>query len=342
MPYLSTYLRTLLPTLTFRKIKNAGLNYASYYYTLYTREPHVWGYPLSIGIEPTTACNLRCPHCVSGQRAFTRPTGRLQLQNYQRLLDEISPELLYLILYFQGEPYLNPHFLEMVAYAYEKKVFTLTSTNAHFLDESSARLTVESGLSHLVISMDGTNQDSYEVYRKEGSYQKVVDGIQNLIAWKRKLKSRTPIVDLQFIVFKHNEGEISTVRELGKKWGVDRIKIKSAQVYGYENDSEWIPDNETHRRYTATADGFTIKNDLPNRCKKMWQGAEITWDGQVVPCCFDKNAEHLFGNAFESGFKEVWNHSQAYRDFRKKLFLDRKSIEICKNCTEGTQGWNAF
>ena len=342
--YLLKYAQALAPTLSFRKLYNAGRIASSYQYAKRSSEPFVWGYPISLGIEPTTACNLRCPHCVSGQRAFTRPTGRLQLDRYEQVLDELAPELIFLLLYFQGEPYLNPNFLDMVSYAVKKKVFTSTSTNAHFLDEDKARLTVESGLSHLIVSMDGTTQETYQVYRKEGEYQKVVEGLQNVVFWRKKLKSLTPVIDLQFIVFKHNQHEIPIIKSLGQKWGVDRVKIKSAQVYEYESQgSDWIPDNEDHRRYAQDKDGhFHLKNPLPNRCWKMWQGAEITWDGQIVPCCFDKNAEHIMGNAFNDSFKQIWKNAPAFHDFRKKLFSDRKDIEICKNCTQGTQGWNAF
>ena len=81
------------------------------------KKPIQWGYPVSISFEPTTSCNLRCPECPSGLRAFTRPTGMLEKDFFTETIDEIHQELLYLIFYFQGEPYLNPDFLDMVKYA---------------------------------------------------------------------------------------------------------------------------------------------------------------------------------------------------------------------------------
>jgi hypothetical protein len=48
------------------------------------------------------------------------------------------------------------------------RLYTSTSTNAHFLDEAKAEATVRSGLSRLIISLDGTDQETYSAYRKEG------------------------------------------------------------------------------------------------------------------------------------------------------------------------------
>ena len=152
----------LLSKLTFKRIWNAGLVLSSYYVSKFTKKPVQWGYPTSIGFEPTTSCNLRCPECPSGLRAFTRPTGMLGESIFHKTIDEIAKELIYLTFYFQGEPYLNPNFLDMVKYASDKGIYTSTSTNAHYLTEANAKKTVESGLDRIIISIDGTTQDTYE------------------------------------------------------------------------------------------------------------------------------------------------------------------------------------
>ena len=104
---------------------------------------------MTISLEPTTACNLRCPECPSGLRSFTRPTGRLQETIFKKVIDELHETLLYLIFYFQGEPYLNPAFLDFVEYATSRKIYTITSTNGHFLDDENARRTIERSNYHL-------------------------------------------------------------------------------------------------------------------------------------------------------------------------------------------------
>mgnify|MGYP001556671529 FL=1 len=112
----------LFSKFTLRRGINAGKVLGSYFMSKWTGKPVQWGYPISISFEPTTSCNLRCPECPSGLRAFTRPTGMLEQDFFRKTIDEISKELLYLIFYFQGEPYLNTGFLDMVSYASSKGI----------------------------------------------------------------------------------------------------------------------------------------------------------------------------------------------------------------------------
>lgn len=311
----------------------------SYYWSRMSGKARQWGIPISISIEPTTSCNLRCPECPSGKREFTRPTGMLDNAFFKQLIDELYKDALYLTFYFQGEPYLNPSFLDMVKYASSKGIYTATSTNAHYLDDTKARKTVESGLSRLIISIDGTTQETYQSYRVGGKLDKVTEGAKNIIKWKKELRSKTPYIIFQFLVVKPNEHQIQEVKQLGKELGADEVKLKTAQVYEYENGNELIPANEKYSRYQKQADGtYTIKNSMDNHCWKLWHSCVITWDGKVVPCCFDKDASHRMGDLRRSSFREVWN-SEAYYNFRRAVLRSRSEIDICRNCTEGTQVW---
>jgi radical SAM protein with 4Fe4S-binding SPASM domain len=326
--------------LTIRRVWNGVKVLSSFYVSKILDKPIQWGYPVSISFEPTTSCNLRCPECPSGLRAFTRPTGMLQKDFFKETIDDIYKELLYLIFYFQGEPYLNPSFLEMVKYASAKGIYTATSTNAHYLTDDAAKKTVESGLDRLIISIDGTTQDSYVQYRVGGNLEKVLEGAKNIVKWKKELNSKTPFVFFQFLVVKHNEHQIEEIKKLAKDIGVDEVRFKSAQVYDYENDpNNLIPTNEKYSRYKKNADGsFKAKNKFANRCWKLWHANVISWDGLVVPCCFDKDATHRLGNLKNESFKNIW-HNDNYKQFRKELMTSRKNIDICSNCSEGESVW---
>lgn len=332
-----------------------GLNYASkltplriwnmvqltgsYYLSKLSGRPVHYGAPTSISLEPTTSCNLRCPECPSGLRNFTRPTGMLTDEIYRKVIDELAPRLSYLVFYFQGEPYLNPKFLDHVRYAASKKIYTATSTNAHYLDDKKARETVESGLDRLIISIDGTSQETYEQYRVGGKLDKVLEGTRNVIKWKRELKSQKPHVIFQYLVVKPNEHQLEEVQALAREIGVDEVAFKTAQIYDYENGSELIPTIEKYARYKQLPNGkWTIKNRLLNHCWKMWHSCVITWDGKVVPCCFDKDAHHQLGTLEQTGFLPIWR-GEAYQNFRKALIRSRSEIEMCKNCSEGTKVW---
>jgi MoaA/NifB/PqqE/SkfB family radical SAM enzyme len=233
-----------LRKLTFRRVWNATKVLTSFYVTRISGRPVQWGLPMSISFEPTTSCNLRCPECPSGLRAFTRPTGMLENSFFRQTIDDIYKDILYLIFYFQGEPYLNKDFLEMVEYASSKGLYTATSTNAHYLTDEAARKTVESGLDRLIISIDGTTQEVYKQYRVGGNIDKVIQGAKNIVKWKKELNSKTPFVFFQFLVVRPNEHQVEEIKKLGAEVGVDEVRFKTAQVYDYENDpNQLIPLN---------------------------------------------------------------------------------------------------
>jgi len=330
---------TFLKKMTAKRMLNAAGILGSYYYSRLSRTPTLWGYPISISVEPTTSCNLRCPECPSGLRSFSRNTGMLQNDMFTNIIDEVSSYTPYLILYFQGEPYLNKNFFDFVSYASGKNMYVATSTNGHYLTDENARKTIESGLSRLIISIDGTTQDTYEQYRIGGNIDKVLDGAKKVVEWKRKLKSKTPHIIFQYLVVKPNEHQIPEILRIGKEIGVDEVKFKTAQVYDYENGNPLIPENEEYSRYRKRKDGtYTIKNKLLNHCWKLWHSCVFTWDGNVVPCCFDKDASHPMGNITEQNFKDLWQ-GKSYNNFRRSLLKSRSEIDICKNCTEGTTVW---
>ncbi|MEO9013259.1 MAG: radical SAM/SPASM domain-containing protein, partial [Ginsengibacter sp.] len=299
-----------LRKLTFRRVWNASKVYSSFYVSRFTRKPIQWGLPISISFEPTTSCNLRCPECPSGLREFTRPRGMLDKGFFHKTIDEIYKDLLYLIFYFQGEPYLNRDFLEMVKYASSKGIYTATSTNAHYLTDEVAKKTVESGLDRLIISIDGTTQEVYKQYRRGGNIEKVIQGARNIVKWKKELNSKTPFVFFQFLVVKPNEHQIEDIKKLAEEVGVDEVRFKTAQIYDYENDpNQLIPENEKFSRYKKDKNGNHIaKNKLANHCWKLWHANVITWDGMVVPCCFDKDAQHRLGDLKNQSFKEIWHN----------------------------------
>ena len=321
--------------LTRKRLMNAWKNYHGFHRAIKSKSPLHPGLPVSISIEPTTSCNLRCPECPSGLRSFTRPTGMLEQETFEKVIGELKAELSYLIMYFQGEPYLNPDFLELIKIAHSSNIYTATSTNAHFLSKDSAYKTVESGLNRIIISLDGTDQTTYEKYRIGGRLEKVADGIKNLVEAKKKLNSHIPFIILQFLLFKHNTHQITEVRKMARNLQVDRLEFKTAQVYDFERGSDLIPDEEIYSRYKLNGTNkYDIKNTLLNKCWKMWHSCVMSWDGDIVPCCFDKDAKYKMGNIHEQSFADIWNGAR-YQEFRSNLLSNRRGIDICNNCTEG-------
>lgn len=324
--------------LSTRRLINAGKVFASYYYSRILKKPLHWGNPLSVAVEPTTSCNLRCPECPSGLRAFTRPTGMLSLELFKNFIDEVHFDCSYLTLYFQGEPFLNKEFFDFVNYANQKKIYTATSTNAHFINEETAEKIINSGLDRLIISIDGTTQEVYEQYRVGGNLNKVLEGTKLLVKVKKKLNSKAPYLIFQYLVVKPNEHQIKEVKELAKRLGVDEVKFKTAQVYDPTPHHPLIPENKKYSRYEFSNGKSEIKNNLENSCWRLWSSCVMTWDGKIVPCCFDKDAKKQMGIISKNNFNKIWNGKE-YFNFRKAILKSRKEIDICANCSEGTKVW---
>ncbi|MDP5076126.1 MAG: SPASM domain-containing protein [Flavobacteriales bacterium] len=333
------FLRFIQKTITAKRLTNALLVYIGFYFSRFFKSAKPWGMPISLSIEPTTACNLGCPECPSGLKQFSRDTGNLKAENFNRWLDQLSPTLSYLNFYFQGEPFIHNDILQFISKASQAGIYTSTSTNAHFITEKKAQEIVQSGLDRILISIDGTTQEVYEQYRVHGSLQKVLDGTKHLVEARKNLNSRTPHIIFQFLVVRPNEHQIEEAKQLANEYKVDEIRFKTAQVYDYENGNPLIPTIEKYSRYKRLSNGkFIVKSSLDNHCWRMWSGAVVTWDGKVVPCCFDKDATHEMGNLSKEDFKSIWK-GKAYAMFRKQLLKGRKEIDICKNCSEGTKVW---
>jgi len=323
--------------LTFAKVINIFLIVSSYFLSRLRKKAIIWGKPISLAIEPTTSCNLRCPECPSGLKSFTRNTGLLEMKLYEKIINEQSGNLSYLLLYFQGEPYLHSNFIELIKYAHNKGIYTATSTNAHYFIDTVARDTILSGLDRLTISIDGTTQDTYKQYRVGGSLKKVISGTKKLVKWKKELNSATPHLIFQFLVVKPNEHQIEDIYTLAAEIGIDEVKIKTAQLYNFEEGNELMPTNEHYSRYKKNSNGkYSLKNKLYNHCWKMWHSTVITWDGTVVPCCFDKDAQYPMGSLVDKPFSSIWQNKN-YTAFRQTLLQNRNKIDICKNCIEGSK-----
>jgi radical SAM protein with 4Fe4S-binding SPASM domain len=270
---------------------------------------------------------------------FSRPTGNIAEAEFRAWIDQFAKHAVHLNFYFQGEPFIHRGFLGMVNYASSKGLFTSTSTNGHFLTDEVALQTVQSGLRRLIISVDGTTQEVYEQYRIHGKLDQVLRGAEAVIRAKRVLNSKYPQVIFQFLVVRPNEHQVDDMLQLGAQLGADEVRLKTAQVYDYKQGNPLIPLNERYSRYVRMKDGsFRVKNRLDNHCWRMWSGCVITWDGKVVPCCFDKDATHVLGDLRRQSLRQIWN-SAPYRSFRSAVFQSRSTIDICANCSEGTKVW---
>jgi radical SAM protein with 4Fe4S-binding SPASM domain len=99
----------------------------------------------------------------------------------------------------------------------------------------------------------------------------------------------------------------------------------------------WLPSGRQFRRYRLSDGIYELKSSMPDRCARLWFNPVITWDGKVVPCCFDKDAEYIMGDLNQDSFREIWDGPK-YRIFRKSILTGRHMIDMCRNCTSGLRG----
>ena len=300
------------------------------------QKPIVWGIPPTMTIEPTNICNLKCPLCTTGSGEMERSNGKMSLETFDALMEKMGSDIFFLLIYHQGEPYINKHFFDFVRIAKQKNIYVTTSTNGHYFTDENIKQTIESGLDSMIVSIDGVTQETFEKYRVGGNLEKVVNGTKQLMAAKKKSRSKTPNVALQFLVMKHNESEIEEVHRLGKEIGVDRVLIKKIEVRSFDEALEWLPQEKSFRRYDVTESDFVVKGiNEKKSCNRPWMSTLINWDGTFVPCCFDKNGQYPMGNIHQvEDIEEIWRGDSIYQ-FRKKLLEDRKQIDICSNCNMG-------
>ena len=315
------------------------------------RRAELRGLPYIIVIDPINVCNLKCPFCPTGRGALPLPPGQMSLDNFKRIVDGISPHAVKLILYNWGEPFLHKDILSMIRYAHERRLATAISSNLTILPDGGGAAVVQSGLDDLVVSCDGLTRETYEMYRRGGNLERVLSNLREIAEAKRELKGRTPVIEFQFLVFRHNEHEIPKVAEFARNSGADfarlvnpYLDIDSQDIRPAQNPDFVRPQYlDQEKNQPAGSDIFSPDADQelcaslnppPIPCCWPWRAMVINWNGKVDPCC-GKNYRESFGNVLEQPLREIWN-SPAYLDARNwitgRLEKEKRPNIVCRGC----------
>lgn len=290
------YLRHHTP----RRLANLGLTCGA----LIARPLHTPNMPISIKIEPSAACQLACPGCLQSNPEFKAQTRNSMMSQelFEAILDQAGDFLYRIQFYYNGEPFTNKHLLEMITAATARGIGSQVSTNFSFsFKEEFYREVVESGLEHLVVSMDGTDAETYAQYRVNGRYEVVEHGIREVVKWKQKLRRRFPTVEWQFIIFEHNKHQIEAAKHLAGEIGVDRLCLK---YDGYSDPATWDPRDRRTDRQT--------RRIRLNSCLWLWGGLVIDWDGVVNPCCMGAT-NFIIGDLSKTPLRDLWNSDKMKR-----------------------------
>ncbi len=312
------------------KYFNAASLGFSYYCSVLSGRSLVWGMPFATGIELTNHCNLNCPHCASGSGLMKRARGYMEGDLFERIREELSGYLLTTLFYFQGESMLHPMFFEFI----EKMegMGTIISTNGHYLSPENSKRLASSPVNKIIVSLDGITSEVYTRYRTGGDLDKVKSGIESLSAELRR-KNRLSRLEIQILVNRYNEKQLDDIQSYIRGLGA-KVRLKSMQLIDGNDSGLFLPGDDKYRRYKNEGERVVIRSDKPDRCFRLWTNPVITWDGKVLPCCFDKDGKYVMGNIGQTSFREIW-FGEKYISFRKTVLSNRSSIDICNNCTEG-------
>ncbi len=320
----------LVKVLKIQRVINYIKIHTGYYLSKCLKKPVVWGEPFSLSLETAAICNLRCPECAIGCHKTQRLNKYMDLSLFDSLVQQYRKSAFYCNLYFQGEPFLNPELSKMIKTCKENHYYTVISTNGHFLNEENCLKIIDAGLDKLIVSLDGTDQQTYQTYRKGGNFHHVTKGIQLLSKIKEQLGSNHPYVVIQFLVSKANEHQIQEIKKLSKNLGANKLEHKSMQIYSEEGMENFSTNLKKYNRY-AEKISRNGKKITKKGCFRLWSHAVFTSEGRLVACCYDKRPDHASGY-FEPGKTDLWR-SKGMDDLRYRLLNDKNLPKICLNCT---------
>jgi MoaA/NifB/PqqE/SkfB family radical SAM enzyme len=289
-------------------------------------------YPVKLGVEVSSRCNLRCPLCPRSSPDARRPTGDMRLSDFTRLIDHLAPYLFHVRLHGLGEPMLNPSLPEMIRYAHGKGIYTNFHTNGHFLTRPNIDNLLQSGLDELTVALDGMSGESYSAYRIGGEFSQVRSGIERLCDARKERKLRTPRVNVQFLVMSSNEHEIPSLLSFASSIGVDRVHLKSVNIaWGkHRGDRTYLPAGSAYSRYRATPDQLALAR--PQRCSRVFTETIVNWDGTVSACTGDHPGTGTIpGNVFRDDIDTVLFSKEYVEARRRSLSMN---FEWCRLCTD--------
>jgi radical SAM protein with 4Fe4S-binding SPASM domain len=315
-----------------KRLANIGLLYLGYIVSLILRRPVFLGFPSSISVEPANYCNLSCPECPVGSGLLTRAKEKLDTEAFRKFAAPFAGRIVHATVYFQGEPFICSQATELISWLDKQRVVTSTSTNGHFIDKGMAEQIVLSGLKKIVVSLDGHDQESYQMYRIGGRHSAALSCITHLAKAKQLFNSRYPIIEAQVLVLSSTENHLLQIKEQALKFGADSAVFKTAQFYQLDTGNKLAPETGKSR-YRNIGGKMELNLPMRARCWRAWANPVVCSSGDIAPCCYDKNADYKIGH-ISQGY-EIMSRGSAKHNFMASIFNGKKGIDICKNCPEG-------
>jgi MoaA/NifB/PqqE/SkfB family radical SAM enzyme len=299
--------------------------------------------PYILFLDPCNYCDLRCPLCPTGMMDLGRPQKMLSFECFKRYFDPHAPYLFECILHNWGESLLNKEIFRMISHAQSSNVGTNLSSNfVNTTDEELDRL-LDSGLEYLIVSLDGTNQETYSRYRRRGDFEKVRRNLTALLERRARRRQSTPVVEWQYIVMKHNQSEVEEAERMSREIGVDVMRfIPVGLPFEAENRAalakDWFPTDVAGRVEIDDGQQVFGQDGRPGGCYYLYRSMTINPDGGVSPCCIVYKSERDFAHLEATETIDVsalWNNEKfrSARSLFSAVEVPGRQATICDRCT---------
>lgn len=276
--------------------------------------------PFGLVVDPSNMCQLACPGCVHSDRSellklFDWPNGTLPEQRFAALLKLYGPTGIAVYFCDYGEPLLNVNTPKLVRLAKSYLMATALSTSLS-VRRFDADAYVESGLDLMVLSIDGATQAVYERFRRNGNLELVLENVRKLVASKKRLGKRTPLLSWNFLAFEHNVHELPLAERMARKLGLNYFRVVNPFDVTWDNPEirpaavkprvrrldwtstanppeNWNPFPEALNAGTIAAAFETPLNAVAENgpaasghtCHWLYKNMVMDAAGRVLPCC---------------------------------------------------------
>lgn len=277
-----------------------------------TKLPHT-----EVRYEVTDRCNATCVMCPRDKHEHGRPHGVMDQSAYERSIDEVvALGARKVVLTGFGEPLLDRHLEDKVAYAAQRGLSTYFITNASGLTPARSRRLLEAGLSEMRVSFYGMRPETYNAVMRGLNFEKTLASVLAFIRLRDELGSRTR-VQMSYLELEENRSDTAAFREFWEP------KVNAIEI--------WRPHNFGDGRDYRSRDARAGKTS----CGRPEHGPlQIQWNGEVIPCCYDYNNQIVLGNAFTMPVLDVLN-GEKYRLLRYAHRMKEFSLfPYCDQCDQ--------
>ncbi len=291
-----------------------------------------------IGLDASTVCQLYCPLCTNHIKELADRVGHgfLSFTDFRRLIDA-NPAIRDIELANWGEVFLNPDLKHILRHAWERGIRLRVDNGANLnsVPEETLEALVRYRLRSLTCSIDGATPRTYGMYRVRGSFEAVLGNIRRINDYKRALRSSSPVLTWQFIVFGHNQHEIQQARALARELRMRfRTKLSWNESFSPVTDPALVK-RQTGSRWTSRREyqASRRRDFMHGACHQLWERPQINWDGRLLGCCANLWADYGV-NVLEEGLRAALD-CERYR-YAKRMVQGRapeRGDVPCVRCT---------